>query len=105
MAKPEAKIFAGVSIDADKDGVSLLLFTAEEWIAPKASLFASEKLELDENGKRLPVEIQDDLIQSDFALAKNDNMKYVSGSSTIVNGEDLDIPTFIRKNIKLSNQQ
>jgi len=103
VAKPEAKIYTGVSIDKDKDGVSLLLFTSEDWFGPKELIYESEKPELDENGERIPAGIQDDLIQSDLGLEKNKNMKYASRSSTVINGEDLDIPTFIRKNIKLSN--
>lgn len=101
LARPNAHISMGAIIDpARRERITITLLAAETWnedrfgpgAAPGEAPAKSEKgKSANETQAELPLDV-----------GQKDRGAFGKTAATMVNGEDLDIPTFIRRGVKLS---
>ena len=98
FAQSDVHLFSGVAIEPLQSGLTVTVMATEQW-----SLEATPSLIEDavaDDGKT-----QNDkaaFVQTDLELIAQDKGKFKGSDPTVINGEDLDTPTYIRKNIRIS---
>ena len=92
----DVQIFSGVSIDPTCPGASVTLLVSETWIIPEGKIPEVSTAPAD-----FPMENIKDLVQADFNLVAQDKGRFTGSDPTVFKGQDLDIPTFIRRGIRI----
>ena len=96
LVSPESNVMVGTIVDdswTSKIGISL--FVAEEWVDGKRSL---EDEPVEKPGKSPKKKVAAKQIQIEFVSGKG---RFKDVAPTIMNSEDLDVPTFVRRGISL----
>ena len=112
MAKPGVKLFMGATVDETwQNRIVLTVLAAENWTGDTGvtarPVGGMEKKDasspLDTKAGAKPVAAPPErTIQSTLNFDTGDKGRFKNVEPTIYDGEDLDIPTFIRRGIKLS---
>ncbi len=112
LAKPGVKLFMGATVDESwQNRIALTVLAAESWggetgkvVRPVAGAEKKEEAPAGEtkSGIRPPVIAPARAIQPSLNFDSGDKGRFKNVEPTIYGGEDLDIPTFVRRGIKLS---
>lgn len=112
LAKPGVKLFMGATVDESwQNRIALTVLAAESWggetgkvVRPVAAAEKKEETPAGEtkSGIRPPVIAPARAIQPSLNFDSGDKGRFKNVEPTIYGGEDLDIPTFVRRGIKLS---
>jgi cell division protein FtsZ len=97
VAQNDANVMVGTIVDENWTGkIGVSLFAAEEWVDGKR---ASDDIDEDATGKTTRKKAAPKQIQIEFVSGKG---RFKDVAPTIMNSEDLDVPTFIRRGISLA---
>ena len=103
IAKPNAHISMGALIDpARREHLTITVLTSEAWQEDRFEAAAKPAAEPVETRKNAAPETQGELPLPDPA---KDRGRFTTATATLINGEDLDIPTYIRRGVKLSSER
>lgn len=101
MARPNAHITMGAIIDpARRERITITLLAAETWNEDRFGPGPSGADAAARNGKSKSA--QDTQAELKLETGLKDRGAFNKTDATMVNGEDLDIPTYIRRGVKLS---
>lgn len=101
-ARPNAHISMGAMIDpARRDQLTITVLTAETWQEDRFDTTgkAGDTHAGDKKAAAAPVDAQGELPLHDTT---KDRGRFGTAPATLINGEDLDIPTYLRRGVKLS---
>ena len=112
VARREAKIFMGATVDDDWQGrLMVTVLAAEHWVAgpsltgepPKKKSLPTEKSPTAESTEAAPLPAADGAApaQAELTFEKRDRGRFDKVEPTLYQGEDLDVPTFLRRGIKI----
>lgn len=100
LARPQAHISMGAIIDpARRERITITLLAAENWREDEFESRGDTSAGKVEKGAKAAPDGQTELPLGD---ARQDRGAFGKTTATLINGEDLDIPTFIRRGVKLS---
>lgn len=101
-ARPNAHISMGALIDPSRrEHLTITLLTSEAWQEDRFEA-ASQNNGTGEAKKTSPQDAQGELPLTDTS---KDRGRFTAAPATLINGEDLDIPTYIRRGVKLSSER
>ena len=101
-ARPNAHISMGAMIDpARRDQLTITVLTAETWQEDRFDTTgkAGDTHAGEKKAAAAPVDAQGELPLHDTT---KDRGRFGTAPATLINGEDLDIPTYLRRGVKLS---
>lgn len=102
-ARPHAHISMGALIDPSRrEHLTITLLTAEAWLEDRFEPAAKEGAPAAEARKPAGQDAQGELPLPDTS---KDRGQFGDASPTMINGEDLDIPTYLRRGVKLSSER
>ena len=109
VTRPDVRTFMGATVDEaweNRLAVTILVTESLEGAhpVPAASPRVPEKVAVDTaSGDRKPVpKTAQQAVQEDLKFESVDKGRFKNVEPTVYNGEDLDIPTFIRRGVKLT---
>ncbi len=104
VLRPNVHFFFSVTNQPELAGkLALLVLASEQWIdKPEVQDLPFAENELPEGDAKKSAS---ELVQDEIDLDVRSKGKFKGVDPTIVDGEDLDIPTYIRKSIRLSGQK
>jgi len=101
----EAKVFMGTVVDKDvQDKIAITIIASENWMAAPAMVYVEtgvdEKIEPGEKNRRSKAARGKDL-QAKLKLEPTGKGRFKDVEPTLLDGEDFDIPTFVRRGIAI----
>lgn len=101
-ARPNAHISMGALIDPSRrEHLTITLLTSEAWQEDRFEAASANSAP----GEAKKVALQEAQGELPLPDTSKDRGRFVSAPSTLINGEDLDIPTYIRRGVKLSSER
>ena len=110
VTRSDARIFMGATVDeawADRLAVTVLATESWEGVASAPTRQAEKPAVETAAGERKPAPPRPvvQAVQEDLKFETVDKGRFRNVEPTVYNGEDLDIPTFIRRGVKLSPEK
>jgi cell division protein FtsZ len=101
-ARPNAHISMGALIDPSRrEHLTITLLTSEAWQEDRFEAASANSAP----GEAKKVALQEAQGELPLPDTSKDRGRFVSAPATLINGEDLDIPTYIRRGVKLSSER
>jgi len=116
VARREAKVFMGATVDDDWQGrLMVTVLAAEHWVAakpltakPLGEPLTEEKAAPAADGPAATSATTQDVAvpaQKELVFEKRDRGRFDKVEPTLYQGEDLDVPTFLRRGIKILSER
>lgn len=102
-ARPDVHISMGALIDPSRrERLTITVLTTESWLEDRFEAASRNGAATPETRKATGTEAQGELPLPDTS---KDRGQFGSAAPTMINGEDLDIPTYLRRGIRLSSER